>query len=163
MNIITHLITQTPTWCASSHLLEVADPEEPPGGHVSCEAVGSLSREHSQRTSFWPIHPRLLDRHSVLVAFVDPKQQAGRHQHQVYQLISVLHQQFSNLQIHLFYWQKLDHLIFKIFKKFDDLTICSSVDNKWELNLSTGMSTRSDGLMFFFSRIVKLFPSAACM
>lgn len=61
-----------------THLLEVADPVQPPGSHIGSEAVGVLSSEHSQTASVRPIHPRLLYRYSVLVSAADPEHQAGR-------------------------------------------------------------------------------------
>lgn len=55
---VTYTITKDncapPYWLyflSVSHLLEVADPVQPPGSHVSSEAVGRLCREHSQRAS----------------------------------------------------------------------------------------------------------------
>lgn len=61
-----------------THLLEVADPEQPPGGHVGGEAVSGLSGEHSQGTSFRAVHPRLLYGGSVPAAATDPEHQAER-------------------------------------------------------------------------------------
>lgn len=62
----------------STNLLGVADPVEPPGGHVSSEAVGRLSREHGQRAPLRRVHPRLLQGHPLTVAGTDPEHQAAR-------------------------------------------------------------------------------------
>lgn len=60
-----------------THLLDVTDPVKPPSSHISGQAMGCLSCEHSQGPSLRTIHPGPLQGHAIKAVGVHPEHQTG--------------------------------------------------------------------------------------
>lgn len=118
-----------------THLLEVADPIQPPGSHICSEAVSRLSSEDRYRAHLFAVHPRLLYCHPVTWTSIDPEHHTRRRRTE-----------------HLNEHQCV--LVVFTFTLSVILALQISRSRQTGAYLSTGTRTKSDGLMFLLSTVV---------